>query len=658
MADTDSLPLYIVSFLIWTIGVAVITWAIVRWGMPGSESASDDYFLGGRSLTWYVVAGSLMLTNLSTEQLVGLNGAIFKDGCLAGTAWETFAALAMCATAVVFLPRYMRSGLSTTTGFLGDRFDLTLRTLVSSIFLVYYTIGLCPIVLYTGALALRTMFELDNVPLWVVSLVIGTVGAGYAIFGGLKAVAVSDCLNGIGLLIVGVWLPVLALMQIGGLPALFEEGDFLKPLVIKSQVYDEHTHTRDWNTPTVPWHVTLTGLMLQNLYYWSTNQLIVQRALGAKSLADGQKGVLFAAAMKVVGFVMLCVPGIVGAVMVKNGVEIDGKPFTVKKADAIYPALVKALMPSWSLGFVAAVCLGSILSTFNSALNSASTLFGLEIYKVYWNKEASEEKVVRVASVFGATLTLASFIIAPQFEEVESIFDLLQRVKTCASLPIIVCFVIGISTTMPDAYAAKVGFVVGGLTYGAGQFLPNPHFLHVFFVCFCLSVLSIFVATYTPCLRKICGQPKKPVPYVEEPKPVVSLKEWSAVWPIIGLICFDVAILTLALQTASFGLFLAFGIVWCVTLVALLASSSKTKGELSVPEKPAVASPEPKANGPAVLLGHTAPDGKKPGAAAKAALEEAKGNMDVEEGFSKGQENSGEPVEGAQAEANVTAVEI
>merc|ERR1719210_3094355 len=146
------------------------------------------------------------------------------------------------------------------------------------------------------------------------------------------------------------------------------------------------------------------------------NQLIVQRALATKSLAQGQKGVLFAAAMKVVGFTFLCLPGVIGMIMVRRGVEVDGKPFKVEKADEVYPEMVKAVMPTWALGFFAAVLLGSILSTFNSALNSASTLFGLDIYRVYINPEASEERVVKVASAFGASLTVLSLAIAPQLQ--------------------------------------------------------------------------------------------------------------------------------------------------------------------------------------------------------------------------------------------------
>jgi len=564
--------LHVCTFLLWTTGVAVITWFICRRYLRTSAGAADDYFAGGRALAWYVVAGSLMLTNLSTEQLVGLNGVIFADGCLAGTAWETFAALAMLFTATVFLPRYMQSGLTTTTGFLGERFDLTTRSIVSTVFLVYYTVGLCPSVLYTGALAIRKIFDLDDVPLWTVSFAIGFLGACYAIFGGLKAVAVSDCLNGVGLIVVGLWVPLAGLQKLGGLSALFEDPKLLLPLVATSEVYDNDTHSRSPGVPTVPWHVLLTGLMLVNLYYWSMNQLIVQRALAAKSLAQGQKGVLFAASMKVVGFTFLCLPGIIGILMMRKGVVVNGKPFSIEKSDDIYGEMVKAVMPKWALGFFGAVLLGSILSTFNSALNSASTLFGLEIYKVYINPDASEERTVKVASAFGASLTVASWIIAPQLQHIQSIYDFLQRVKTLASLPIITIFLVGVFTVRPDAFSAKFGFCVGAVAYLCGQFVPDDvNFLHVFFACFVLALASIAVATYTPALRTLFRQVASPKPYTANPKPMVDVTPWRWMYMIACWVTGLVAVLTFALQIGSMGLFIAFWVLWIAAVLALMA---------------------------------------------------------------------------------------
>ena len=213
----------LVSFVIATGAVAFFTFFIVS-KMKKSDSATEEYFTGGRALAWPVVAGSLLLTNLSTEQLVGLNGDVFGDKALVGIAWEALAAFAMIATAMLFLPTYLASGFTTTPAFLEKRFDKMTRSMVSGLFLFGYVTVLLPVVLYTGSLALITMFDL-NISLWVVAAAIGLLGSSYAIFGGLKSVAISDTLNGIGLLVGGLMIPILALMSLG-------EGSFFDGLTI------------------------------------------------------------------------------------------------------------------------------------------------------------------------------------------------------------------------------------------------------------------------------------------------------------------------------------------------------------------------------------------------------------------------------------------
>mmetsp|Transcript_70011 Transcript_70011/g.146386 ORF Transcript_70011/g.146386 Transcript_70011/m.146386 type:complete len:607 (+) Transcript_70011:131-1951(+) len=568
----EHLALQICTFLIWTLGVAGLTWLFCRYGIKNrTEGAGDDYFAGGRALKWYICAGSLMLTNLSTEQLVGLNGTVFADGCLCGIWWEAGAAIAMIVTATVFLPRFFALGLTTTSGFLGERYDLTLRTMVSCIFMVYYAVVLCPLVLYTGALAVKDIFDL-SVPLWVVSLVIGLLGAVYALTGGLKAVAVSDCLNGIGLIIAGFWVPIAAINALpNGLSTLFEDGsELLKPLVERSWTIEEDEVARAERVPSVPWHVNLTGLLLTNMYYWSTNQVIMQRVLAAESLSNGQKGVLFAAMMKVVGFALLCIPGIVGILLQAHGVTFEGEAFVVEKPDEVYSTLVKAVMPKWSLGFFAAVLLGSVLSTFNSALNSASTIFGLEIYKIYFNKEATDAKVIKVSTVFGVGLTLLSFVIAPQLVHVGTIFNFLQLMNSIISLPIVTVFFVGIAASLPDAFAGKVGFVVAFVTICAGQAIPDLQFLHLFFICFVLASSTIALFTYVPALRTLCKREAVPETYVCDKTGVVDMTPWKPMYFIAAAILVLLVMLICSLQFASFGLHIAFWVCWFLVLAALM----------------------------------------------------------------------------------------
>lgn len=570
----DGIVLHVTTFVAFTGSVAIATWFICRNFVGSNGSASDDYFAGGRALKWYYCAGSLMLTNLSTEQLVGLNGNVFADGCLSAIWWEAGAAIAMVITATVFLPRYMALGLTTTSGFLGERYDLSLRTLISVIFLLYYSLVLCPLVLYTGGLAIKNIFDL-SVPLWTVSTTIGVIGSAYALFGGVKAIAVSDTLNGIGLIVAGLWVPIAALQKLpGGLSGLFEHGDgYLPSLVARSNVTltDAGVGMRNLGVPSVPWHVTFTGLFLSNMYYWSTNQVILQRALAAESLSNSQKGVLFSAMMKVVGFSFLCIPGLIGILFVQLGVEIDGKQFSVRSPDEVYPELVKSVLPKWALGFFSAVLIGSCLSTFNAALNSSATIFGLEIYKIYVNPHADEIRTVRVANIFGACLALVTFVIAPFLIHVSSIFPYLQRVNTIVSLPILTAFFVGIASPCPDAFAAKVGVLVAVVAVVAGQWVP-AHFLHVFFGSFLIAVAAMAVAMI-PCIRRMFGQEPHPKPYASSgnDQSLVDMTPWRPMYVVCAGIVMLLVWLLVSLQLASFELFIAFCAAWTLVLVGLLA---------------------------------------------------------------------------------------
>ena len=489
----------IITFIIATLSVALFTYRIVQ-KMKKSDSATEEYFTGGRALSWPVVAGSLLLTNLSTEQLVGLNGDVFGDKALVGLAWEALAAFAMIATALIFLPRYLASGFTTTPAFLEKRFDKTTRSMVSGLFLFGYVTVLLPVVLYTGSLALERMFNL-NIPLWLIILLIGSLGSAYAIFGGLKSVAVSDTINGVGLLIGGLAIPFLGLSALG-------EGSFLSG--VSTLLNDKPEYLRvltrtnlEGNVVSVPWPTLFTGMMFIQIFYWSTNQVIVQRAMAAKSLAEGQKGVLFASGMKLVGPLMLCLPGIIALHM---------NELPIGRQDQVYGALVRYVLPDWSLGLFAAVLMGSILSSFNSALNSASTLFSLQFYKGYINKNATGEQIVKIGKQFGIFLAIASIIIAPLLAQTQSIFQYLQKVNGLYSVPIIGIFLLGITTKHVPAIAAKIGMVVGMAIYAFFSFenLQNVpeffadasgdlHWLHGYFISFISAVfVMLAIGRYKP----------------------------------------------------------------------------------------------------------------------------------------------------------------
>lgn len=455
----------IVTFVGFTLLVALISYLKTR---KTDEGSSDGYFLGGRSLTAGVIAGSLLLTNLSTEQIVGLNGAAYQNG-LSVMVWETLAAIAMVVTAMFLLPRYLKGGLTTVPEFLAKRFDVTTKTLTSVLFLSGYVVVLLPVILYSGSLAISGMFDIPELlgvthtqSIWICVWGIGVIGSIYAVFGGLKAVAVSDSINAVGLLIGGVLIPIFGLMMIG-------DGSILDGLSILTTENPDKFKSMGGATDPVPFYTIFTGMMLVQLFYWGTNQQIIQRALGAKDLKEGQKGLLLASFIKILGPIIVVLPGLIAYHLFEGNLE---------SADSAYPMLVKKVLPTPWVGFFAAVLFGAILSSFNSVLNSSVTLFGLDVYKQHINKDADEKTVVKYGKIFGILLAIVSMFIAPLIANAGSLFAYLQEINGIYSIPILTIIVVGYLTKRVPAIAAKIGLISGCLLYILSQFFMQPYFIN------------------------------------------------------------------------------------------------------------------------------------------------------------------------------------
>ena len=449
------------TFVAFTALVAIISYLKTR---STKEFTSDGYFLGGRSLTAGVIAGSLLLTNLSTEQIVGLNGSAYQSG-LSVMVWETLAAIAMLVTAMFLLPRYLQDGLTTVPGFLANRFDVTTKTLTSVLFLTGYVVVLLPVILYSGSLAISGMFDVPELlgvtqtqSIWICVWGIGIVGAIYAVFGGLKAVAISDAINAIGLLLGGILIPIFGLMMIG-------DGNLFDGLNILTTENPEKFNSIGGPTDPVPFYTIFTGMMLVQLFYWGTNQQIIQRALGAKNLKEGQKGLLLASFIKILGPIIVVLPGLIAWHIFQGDLET---------ADSAYPMLVKEVLPNAWVGFFAAVLFGAILSSFNSVLNSSVTLFGIDVYKQHINKEADEKTVVKYGKIFGIILAFTAMFIAPLIANAGSLFDYLQEINGIYTIPILTIIVVGYLTKRVPAIAAKIGLLSGCLLYILSQFILRP----------------------------------------------------------------------------------------------------------------------------------------------------------------------------------------
>jgi len=422
--------------------------------------------------------------------------------------------------------------------------------MVSALFLSGYVVVLLPIVLYSGALAFITMFDLETLfgmdktaCLWVCVWAIGFIGSIYAIFGGLKAVAVSDLVNAVGLMIGGLMIPIFGLMAIG-------DGSIMDGLNVLTTSHPEKFNAIGGESSSVPFATIFTGMMLVQLFYWGTNQAIIQRALGASSLEEGQKGLILASFIKILGPLIVVLPGIIAFHIFQGALE---------NGDEAYPALVKEVLPAPLLGFFAAVIFGAIMSSFNSALNSSVTLFGLDIYKEHFNKDATENQVVKAGKIFGIILAILAMFIAPFIANApDGLFGYLQEVNGCYSIPILTIIVVGFATKYVPAIGAKVALWSGVVLYSISQFIfkpimenkavdaltasgvidetsikaaetaAYPHFLHVMAVLFVLNVIIMLV------IGKLYPREEA---YEQHYTEDIDITPWSLVKPLGGVIC-------------------------------------------------------------------------------------------------------------------------
>lgn len=472
------------TFIAFTAFVALYSWYRLR---KESLNSQEGYFLGGRSLSGWVIAGSMILTNISTEHLIGMNGSSYRNGFVI-IGWEVTSALALVAAALFFVPKYLKMGLTTIPEFLEYRFDSTTRTLVASFLMISFVVTLLPIVLYTGALNLESIFSIskrlgvDNqTGLWITVFGIGTIGSIYAIFGGLKAVAFSDSINGIGLLIGGTAIPLIALYQIG-------DGHIMKGFSEVFMHQPEKFNVIGSKDSVLPFEVLFTGLMINQLYFWGMNQTIIQRALGAKNLKEAQKGLLYTGVLKIIVPIIIILPGVIGYYYFGDALY--------ENQDMIYPELIKKLLPSSFVGLFAAIVMGAVLSTFNSVLNSAATIFSLDIYKKHLNATANDQKLVQIGKITSTLLALFAMLVAPLVVNApEGLYQLLQQLNGIFFIPIASIMLAGFFMKSVTARAAKVALIFGLVFYITTTFIfqVDLHFVHLWGIEFVLNIALMYI---------------------------------------------------------------------------------------------------------------------------------------------------------------------
>lgn len=550
--------LTIVSFLIVTGLVAGVSWYKTR---NDDLTTSKGYFLAGRGLSAVVIGCSMVLTSLSTEQLIGVNANSYA-GNFSIIAWTVQSVIPLCFLALYLLPKYIRNGYTTIPEFFENRFDRQTRLIMSTLFLIFYLFIVIPTALYTGAIAFNKVFNLETLfglsygqAIVYTVITIGIVGAIYAIFGGLKAVAVSDTWNAVLLVIGALLVPIFALSYLGN-------GSISEGFHITTTTHIEKFNAIGSATDAVPWPAMFTGILIVNFFYWTTNQAIVQRALGARDLKAGQKGILIAALFLLLLPIILNLPGLLSFHILGEG---------LKPIDASYPQLVNKVLPTALQGFFVAALFGAVLSTFNSFLNSAATIFCKDLLPSISKKERTDTELIRFAKQVSAVMAVVTIIIAPLLMfGTDGIFLVTKRFAGFVNIPIVALFAVGLFNKTVSGLAARIALLAHVILYFCIVWVFQVKWNFVY-VMACLFVFDVV-------LMLVLGQfLKRETPYEDNTvnHANVDLTNWeyakvTVASLVLGLVTLYAILSPLGLASPEGNATLILG-VWAVLQVIIIA---------------------------------------------------------------------------------------
>jgi SSS family solute:Na+ symporter len=463
-------------FVVLLLLIAVATWWKLKQSNMRHDGSGKDVYLAGGGLSWLFVAGSITLTNLSTDQLVGMNG----NQMLLLAWWEIAGFFGLLILAFVFVPLYYRYRCTTVTELLERRYGGTsIRTLIAGLFLFGNIVIYLPAAIYSGGLFMQSMFGGDY-PLIAFSIFLAVISAAYTMLGGLRAVAIMDTFSGIGVLGIALLIVVLALAAV----------DFD---IVTGVPIERLTMIGDNDSP-IPWHTLLTGMLFIQIFYWSTNQNITQKAMAAPSVREARKGVLAAAAIRI-----LIVPPIVvipGVVAYKLFGDIG---------DAAYGRLVGEILPGWLAGTFAAMVAAAVITTFSAVLNSSVALYSVDFHERF---VGTVDNHWRLGAVVSTLITLIAIALVPLFQNAESIINLLQQLNGLFSMPILSAFVVGLMFRNVSAAAAVFGVLWGFITYALYTFVWNPsglitlHYIHFMVLVLASSIIAALAFNWLALARR------------------------------------------------------------------------------------------------------------------------------------------------------------
>jgi len=441
---------------------AVTILAIGLWvsrDKDGKQKNAEDYFLASKSLPWWAVGTSLIAANISAEQFIGMSGSGFALG-LAIASYEWMAAITLLVVGKYFLPIFIEKGLYTIPEFIEKRFSTNLKTILAIFWIALFVFVNLTTVLFLGGKALDTIIGVGDGSILLNSIIgLGLFAAAYSLWGGLASVAWTDVIQVVILIFGGLLMTYFALANvtdsgnfIDGMKYVYEKApERFSMILSKGEIIKPNGGDAWWDLPGLA--VLIGGIWVANLYYWGFNQYIIQRTLAAKSLAEGQKGIVFAAFLKLIIPVIVVLPGIIAYVMnlddsgVLTAASVDpgfiGAAGNIANDNAA-PWLIKNFIPVGVKGLILAALAAAIVSSLASMLNSTSTIFTMDIYRSHFNKNATDAQMVSVGRITAVVALIIAIIIAPQLGSLGQVFIFIQEYTGVVSPGILAVFLMGL----------------------------------------------------------------------------------------------------------------------------------------------------------------------------------------------------------------------
>ena len=497
---------------------ALLIIGIGLWVSRGTGKSSEDYFLASKSLPWWAIGTSLIAANISAEQFIGMSGSGFAIG-LAIASYEWMAAITLIIVGKYFLPIFIEKGLYTIPEFIEVRYGKNLKTILAVFWIALFIFVNLTSVLYLGATAIDTIIGSGDGSVFLYAMIgLAMFAAAYSLYGGLAAVAWTDVVQVVLLIVGGLITTYIGLSHVSGsgnvidgIVTVYEQvPEKFSMILEKGEIITPGGKDAWWDLPGLA--VLLGGMWVANLYYWGFNQYIIQRTLAAKSLRESQKGIILAGFLKLVIPLIVVIPGIIAYVMNTGPGGAFSEEFTDPSFiaeggriinDNAFPWLIREFVPIGLKGLVLAALAAAIVSSIASMLNSTATIFTMDIYKPYIQKSASEHNLVKVGRISASIALVIAVILAPQLRNLGQVFQYIQEYTGVVSPGILAVFMLGLFWRKTTNRAAIWGvlasipialyFKVGPNGWSDSPLFPELPFMHQMFITWILTMLVMVV---------------------------------------------------------------------------------------------------------------------------------------------------------------------